>query len=64
MSGFPVYAVRTGAYRSATGQLKMATGPQGFNAKFFGVYSEQNVNAELGGVWKADVVVAPYDSLP
>jgi len=62
MSGSPVYAVRTGAYRSAAGELQMAT--NGVATKFLGVYSEQNVNAELGGVWKAEVVVAIYDSLP
>lgn len=62
MSGSPVYAVRTGAYRSATAQLQMAI--NGVATKFLGVYSEQNVNAELGGVWKADAVVALYDSLP
>jgi len=36
----------------------------GVATKFLGVYSEQNVNVELGGVWKAEVVVAIYDSLP
>jgi hypothetical protein len=62
MSGSPVYAVRTGAYRSADGSLRTAT--VSYIAKFLGVYSEQNLNAELGGVWKADVVMALYDSLP
>jgi hypothetical protein len=62
MSGSPVYAVRTGAYRSTTAQLQMAI--NGVATKFLGVYSDQNMNVELGAVWKADVVVALYDSLP
>jgi S1-C subfamily serine protease len=61
MSVSPVYAVRTGAYGSATAQPQMAT--HGVATKFLGVYSEQDVNRELGGVWKAEAVVALYDSL-
>ncbi len=62
MSGSPVYAVRSGAYRSAEGGLKMAI--TGNMVRFLGIYSEQNISAEVGGVWKADVVKALYDSLP
>jgi hypothetical protein len=32
--------------------------------KFLGVYSEQMQAAELGAVWKAEAVMALYDSLP
>jgi hypothetical protein len=62
MSGSPVYAVRSGAYRSMDGMLKMAT--RGSMKKFLGVYSEQSQEMELGGVWKAEVVKALFDSLP
>jgi len=62
MSGSPVYAVRSGPYRSTAGLLKMAT--TGSMKKFLGVYSEQNQDVELGGVWKAEAVKALYDSLP
>ena len=66
MSGSPVYAVRTGAYRSSSGALKMAMGvaPVAPMKRFLGVYSEQIQAAELGGVWKAEAVMALYDSLP
>lgn len=62
MSGSPVYAVRSGAYRSSNALLKMSV--SGTATKFLGVYSEQNLQAELGAVWKADTVQALYDSLP
>jgi hypothetical protein len=62
MSGSPVYAVRTGAFRNASGQL--ATAISGRATKFLGVYSEQNQAAEIGGVWKAEIVIALYKSLP
>ena len=62
MSGSPVYAVRSGAYRSSDARLKMTV--SGTATRFLGVYSEQNVQAELGGVWKAEAVQALYDSLP
>jgi hypothetical protein len=62
MSGSPVYAIRTGAFRSKDGQLKMAM--KGAAIRFLGVYSEQYQEAELGGVWKADALKALYDSLP
>jgi hypothetical protein len=62
MSGAPVYAIRSGAFRSNAGLLKMAV--KGVQARFLGVYSEQYQEAELGGVWKADAVKDLYDSLP
>jgi hypothetical protein len=62
MSGSPVYAVRSGAYRSSDGALR--TGIGGSIKKFLGVYSEQMQAAEIGGVWKAEAVVTLYDSLP
>ena len=62
MSGSPVYAVRTGAFRSASGRLEMVV--TGSMKKFLGVYSEQIPAAEIGGVWKAEAVMALYDSLP
>ena len=62
MSGSPVYAVRSGAYRGSDGLLR--TGISGSIKKFLGVYSEQIQAAELGGVWKAEAVMALYDSLP
>src|SRR5437867_278874 len=62
MSGSPVYAVRSGAYRSSDGSLHTAIG--GSIKKFLGVYSEQIQAAELGGGWKAEAVMALYDSLP
>ena len=62
MSGSPVFAVRSGAFRSAEGTLKMQAGGAPIK-KFLGVYSEQNQPAEIGGVWKADVLVALYNSL-
>jgi hypothetical protein len=58
MSGSPVFAVRTGTYRTSDGNLTI-----GVVKKFLGVYSAQSVNAELGFVWKADIVQALYDSL-
>jgi hypothetical protein len=59
MSGSPVYAVRTG------GTYRFSGGTQvGSATKFLGVYSEQNVNAELGGVWKAIALWDLYNSLP
>jgi Trypsin-like peptidase domain len=61
MSGSAVYAVRSGAYRSSDGSLRTAT--SGSMKKFLGVYSEQIQAAELGGVWKAEAVMALYDSL-
>jgi len=39
-------------------------GSGGSIKKLLGVYSEQNQAAELGGVWKAEAVMALYDSLP
>lgn len=33
----------------------------GTATKFLGVYSEENQMAELGAVWKAEVVAALYD---
>jgi len=62
MSGSPVYAVRSGAYRSSDESLKMAI--NGSIRRFLGVYSAQMQAAEIGMVWKADVIVAIYDSLP
>jgi Trypsin-like peptidase domain len=62
MSGSPVYAVRSGAYRASNGSLEMAT--KGSTKRFLGVYSEENQAAELGVVWKAQAVMALYDSLP
>jgi V8-like Glu-specific endopeptidase len=64
MSGSPVYAVRSGTYRSKLGQL-MSPKEAGRSVKrFLGVYSEQQLLAEIGGVWKAEVVKELYDSLP
>lgn len=62
MSGSPVYAVRTGAYRNTSDLLVMES--TGSAKKFLGIYSEQSIAAEIGGVWKAEVVIALYDSLP
>jgi hypothetical protein len=62
MSGSPVYAVRSGAYRSSDGALR--TGITGSIKKFLGVYSEQMQPVELGGVWKAETVMTLYNSLP
>lgn len=62
MSGSPVYAIRSGAFRSNDGKLKMAT--KGAAVRFLGVYSEQYQEAELGGVWKAEALKELYDSLP
>jgi V8-like Glu-specific endopeptidase len=59
MSGSPVYARRSGAYQSEAGMTSVGTA-----TKFLGVYSEENQMAELGAVWKAEVVAALYDSLP
>jgi Trypsin-like peptidase domain len=61
MSGSPVYAVRTAAYRNSAGSLLMT---EGGAKKFLGVFSEQNLQAELGGVWKAQAVQDLYASLP
>lgn len=58
MSGSPAYIARTGTYRGSKSLMMGAV------TKFLGVYSEQNVTAEIGAVWKADVVVTLYDSLP
>lgn len=61
MSGSPVYAVRNGSYSAGNNRVATVIG----NArKFLGVYAEQSEAAEIGRVWKADVVVALYDSLP
>jgi hypothetical protein len=54
--------VAIGAYRGSNGMLQMAI--QGSIKKFLGVYSEQMQTAEIGGVWKAEAVMALYDSLP
>jgi hypothetical protein len=62
MSGSPVYAVRSGAYRASDGTLRTATSRT--IKKFLGVYSEQIQAAELGAVWKAEAVMALYESLP
>jgi Trypsin-like peptidase domain len=59
MSGSPVYARRSGAYQQEDNITSVGTA-----TKFLGVYSEENQAAELGAVWKAEVVVALYDSLP
>jgi hypothetical protein len=58
MSGSPAYIARTGTYRSSKALM------MGAATKFLGVYSEQNVTAEIGAVWKAEVVATLYDSLP
>jgi Trypsin-like peptidase domain len=64
MSGSPVYAVRSVAYRNKSGQL-MSPAAAGRSVKrFLGIYSEQQIAAEIGGVWKAEVVKELYDSLP
>jgi hypothetical protein len=54
MSGSPAYAVRTAAYATSAGRFEMRTGEPA--KKFLGVYSEQNFNAEVGGVWKAEAI--------
>jgi hypothetical protein len=59
MSGSPVYAVRTGSYAAGGGATMI-----GNARKFLGVYAEQSEAVEIGRVWKADVVVSLYDSLP
>jgi hypothetical protein len=60
MSGSPVYAIRTGAISTKTA-LRVSSG---LTVEFLGVYSEQIPAAELGGVWKAEVLMALHDSLP
>jgi len=62
MSGSPVYAVRSAAYATSTGALQVNGGSPA--KKFLGVYSEQMLNVEVGGVWKAEAVATLYDSLP
>lgn len=64
MSGSPVYAVRSGAYRSLDGKLMMPSVSGSSVKRFLGVYSEQQIGAEIGGVWKAEVLKELYDSLP
>jgi hypothetical protein len=61
MSGSPAYAVRTGAYHTASAGAVITAGSA---RRFLGVYSEQIPAAEVGGVWKAEAVIALYDSLP
>jgi len=61
MSGSPVYAVRTGVYATSQRALMMNAGAA---RKFLGVYSEQMLDVEVGGVWKAEAVAALYDALP
>ena len=61
MSGSPVYAVRFGMIHRANGQ--MMNSPTRV-VRFLGIYSQQNLESELGGVWKASAVIALYDSLP
>jgi Trypsin-like peptidase domain len=59
MSGSPVYARRSGTYQNRVGAAVV-----GAATKFLGVYSEENEQAELGAVWKAEVVTDLYESLP
>jgi hypothetical protein len=59
MSGSPVYAVRSGFVRTSHGMMG-----GGGMVKFLGIYSEQIPAAEIGGVWKAQLVRELYDSLP
>jgi len=59
MSGSPVYARRSGSYQDL-----MGSAVAGVATKFLGVYSEENQQAELGAVWKAEVVTALYEALP
>jgi hypothetical protein len=60
MSGSPVYVRRSGGYQTARGSTVL-----GENAtKFLGVFAEESQAAEIGVVWKAEVVQSLYDSLP
>lgn len=61
MSGSPVYAVATGAML-ATGTPKFLPN-SAVAVRFLGLYSAQSVQAEIGVVWKAEVIRALYDSL-
>jgi hypothetical protein len=61
MSGSPVFAVRSASFVTSTGGLMYDS--RG-TKKFLGVYSEQMQAAEIGAVWKADVIKTLYDSLP
>jgi hypothetical protein len=61
MSGSPVFAIRSGSYRDAKGNMNFGAGKL---TKFLGVYSSQSQEAEIGTVWKAEVVATLYDSLP
>jgi hypothetical protein len=61
MSGSPVYARRVGSYQSTSGQMMFGSGSI---TKFLGVFAEESQAAEIGVVWKADVVQSLYDSLP
>jgi len=64
MSGSPVYAVRSGTYRSKAGTLMVPLAAGSSVKRMLGVYSEQILVAEIGGVWKAEVLKELYDSLP
>ncbi len=61
MSGSPVFAVRNASFVSSGGALMYDT--RGAK-RFLGVYSEQMQAAEIGAVWKAEVIKTLYDSLP
>lgn len=61
MSGSPVYAVRRGVIRSAHGSVAVTQSPV---TKFLGVYSEQSLSEEICAVWKSEVVIDLYNSLP
>ena len=60
MSGSPVYVVRYGTIHTSKGEN---ISPESVT-RVLGVYSEHIPSAELGGVWKAAVVLELYDSLP
>lgn len=63
MSGSPVYARRSGAFQDKAGMAHFPSGA-GAMTKFLGIYSAQNLNQEIGIVWKAETVQSLYDSLP
>lgn len=63
MSGSPVYARRSGAYLNPVSGAEMVPTSKPVT-KFLGVYSAQHALSELGLVWKAEVIVELYDSLP
>ncbi len=63
MSGSPVYARRTGAFLGLDLKAKVPT--RGHVDRFLGVYAGRiHREAEVGRVWKAEVLLEIYSALP